>query len=163
MCISTREMASSTALRRFFFHWVASAIEWCEDCRQGSFGHKSWHDQFAMACMHSTSCRDWTKDPTFLNLFTYLSWNCCASREPHRTGILAKIVKSNRFGGLCMTAPRTTAMCTVNRYVALSPDCEVEHQSLLTRLDLRCASRGDPAQLDRYLLPAPGQPFEHMC
>eukprot|EP00439_Symbiodinium_sp_Y106_P069597 s176_g12.t1 len=50
------EMASSTALRRFFFHWVASAIEWCEDCR-----------------------------------------------EPHRTGILAKIVKSNRFGGLCMT------------------------------------------------------------
>mmetsp|Transcript_59303 Transcript_59303/g.138906 ORF Transcript_59303/g.138906 Transcript_59303/m.138906 type:complete len:714 (-) Transcript_59303:101-2242(-) len=53
---SAREMASSTALRRFFFHWVASAIEWCEDCR-----------------------------------------------EPHRTGILAKIVKSNRFGGLCMT------------------------------------------------------------
>ncbi|CAE7784636.1 fumA, partial [Symbiodinium pilosum] len=31
---SAREMASSAALGRYCFHWVAEAIEWCENCRE---------------------------------------------------------------------------------------------------------------------------------
>lgn len=77
-------MASNTALGRYFFDRCFNMIELFEQCRRH------------FAAFVGRHCPE-----------------CCLAlcREPERTGLLAEVVNSNRFGGLCMMAAPSDAAC----------------------------------------------------
>ena len=138
-----RQMASNTALGRYFFDRLFSAVELLDLRPIHVLSQKPQKmDLFSSWPIESTHVLHSAFETEGFQIQLF-----ALHREPERTGLLAKVVNSNRFGGLCMMASHSREQFDTrlrrNWGLKMRWSFWMQFSSLLCHLDLKFEKAGN--------------------